>query len=171
MMIDYEKFVRMIIRQERLEQLLDLEELVRLNQRLTECAEGRFPRPQGPELLEPRAVAGLLRLVYDRVNLRSCLQQDAGRMELRLTNEQVEKLFREALQADERLKLILERMAAVIGLTYAELGDGAPLADDEALDLIRGLLLDYDEQIITRSYQRGHQEIIKKRAGERNIHA
>ena len=66
--------------------------------------------------------------------------------------------------AKQRIKLVLtpaqttalegrlyDRIAAVISRTYAELGDAAPLADDEALETIRDLLLAYDPQIIDRN--------------------
>jgi len=46
---------------------------------------------------------------------------------------------------------LYNRLATVISQTYAELGDRAPLADDEAVVLIRKLLLDFDEQIINRN--------------------
>lgn len=46
---------------------------------------------------------------------------------------------------------LYDRIATVVSQSYAELGDRAPLADDEALILIRKLLLDLDEQIINRN--------------------
>lgn len=46
---------------------------------------------------------------------------------------------------------LYNRLATVISQTYAEMGDAAPLSDDEALVLIRKLLLDFDEQIINRN--------------------
>ncbi len=46
---------------------------------------------------------------------------------------------------------LYDRLATVISHTYAEMGDRAPLADDEALILVRKLLLDFDEQIINRN--------------------
>jgi len=46
---------------------------------------------------------------------------------------------------------LYDRIATVVSHTYAELGDAAPLADDEALILVRKLLLDFDEQIINRN--------------------
>ena len=99
-------------------------------------------------------------------------------MELQVSEQQLEAFLMEVVQADERLELvetrrqvILERMAAIIGLTYAELGDGAPLTDDEALDMIRDLLLDYDNQIITRNYERGYGEIVIGKLRQRMTHA
>jgi hypothetical protein len=95
-----------------------------------------------------------------------------------MTEPQLESFLKEVVDADERLRseelkqqAILERMAAVIGLTYAELGDGTPLTDDEALDIIRDLLLDYDDQIITRNYERGYAEIINGKLRQRMTHA
>lgn len=67
-------------------------------------------------------------------------------------------------QVDQRLRLYLtpeqttllegklhDQIAAVIAHTYAELGDAAPLADDEALTLIRDLLLRHDPEVINRN--------------------
>jgi hypothetical protein len=66
--------------------------------------------------------------------------------------------------AKQRIKLVLtpppttalegrlaDRIAAVVAQTYAELGDAAGLADDEALELIRELLLGFDAEIIDRN--------------------
>lgn len=45
---------------------------------------------------------------------------------------------------------LLGRIAAVIGMSYAECGDSAKITDDEALMLIRELLLEADETVIER---------------------
>ncbi len=45
----------------------------------------------------------------------------------------------------------LEMIAAIIGETYAEAGEDAVFADDEALLMIRDLLLDVDTTIIERT--------------------
>ncbi len=44
-----------------------------------------------------------------------------------------------------------DRVAAIVGKTYAEMGDAHILADDEALNRIRDLLLEIDEEIIGRN--------------------
>jgi hypothetical protein len=44
-----------------------------------------------------------------------------------------------------------DRIAAIIGKTYAEQGDAATLADDEALMMIRDLELEIDDTIIERN--------------------
>ncbi|MCP9496257.1 MAG: hypothetical protein MSG64_17575 [Pyrinomonadaceae bacterium MAG19_C2-C3] len=44
-----------------------------------------------------------------------------------------------------------ERIAAIIGKTFAEMGDAAQLADDESLMRIRDLLLEIDETLIARN--------------------
>jgi hypothetical protein len=99
-------------------------------------------------------------------------------MQLQLSEQQRASFLKEVAQADEKLELvetrrqiILEQMAAIIGLTYAELGDGAPLTDDEALDMIRDLLLDYDDHIITRNYERGYGEVIMGKLRQRTSYA
>jgi hypothetical protein len=45
-------------------------------------------------------------------------------------------------------KELLNRIATIISHTYIEVGDGAEFADDEALLLIRDLLLTFDDTII-----------------------
>lgn len=44
-----------------------------------------------------------------------------------------------------------DRVAAIVGKTYAEQGDAAQLADDEALMMIRDLLIELDETLIPRN--------------------
>lgn len=44
-----------------------------------------------------------------------------------------------------------DRIAAIIGKTYAEQGDASVLADDEALMKIRDLLNELDETLIPRN--------------------
>jgi hypothetical protein len=44
-----------------------------------------------------------------------------------------------------------ERVAAIVGKTYAEMGDAATLADDEAVMMIRDLLLELDDTLIKRN--------------------
>ena len=50
--------------------------------------------------------------------------------------------------AEARLDSLYECIAAVIGRSYAERGDAATIKDDEALMLIRELLLREDEAMI-----------------------
>jgi hypothetical protein len=52
------------------------------------------------------------------------------------------------------LVTFFNRVATVVGKTYAERGDDAQLADDEALMLVRDLLLDLDAGIIERHRKR-----------------
>lgn len=44
-----------------------------------------------------------------------------------------------------------DRIAAIVGKTYAVMGDGAKLADDEALTRIRDLLEELDPKLIERN--------------------
>jgi hypothetical protein len=46
---------------------------------------------------------------------------------------------------------LYDQIAAVISKTYAEVGEVAELADDEAISLIRELLLDHDPAVIDRN--------------------
>lgn len=50
---------------------------------------------------------------------------------------------------------VLDRIAAIVGKTYAERGDAYKLADDEALMMIRDVLLDHDPYLInqTKAYR------------------
>lgn len=48
-------------------------------------------------------------------------------------------------------KELLNKVATIISRTYIELGDGAEFADDEALLMIRDLLLAFDDTIISRN--------------------
>lgn len=50
-----------------------------------------------------------------------------------------------------KLARLPERVAAIVGKTYAVQGDSCELADDEALGRIRDLLLELDEEIIDRN--------------------
>lgn len=58
------------------------------------------------------------------------------------------------MTADEyaiKVAKLPDRIAAIVGKTYAEQGDTAPLADDEALMQIRDLLNELDETLIPRN--------------------
>ena len=86
---------------------------------------------------------------------------------LALQRELILEVFRKLLDtrwAKDRLKVVLspeqtttlegklhDRIATIICQTYAELGDVAPLADDEALMMIREELLDHDPEILDRN--------------------
>lgn len=53
-------------------------------------------------------------------------------------------------QTDLIIKLPV-KLAKIVGKTYAVCGDGAKLADDEALTRIRDLLDEIDPEIISRN--------------------
>lgn len=74
-----------------------------------------------------------------------------------LVESEVRKRVRIVLTPEKTTALegkLYNNIAAVISQTYAELGDVAPLADDEALKIIRDLLRDFDSWIISRNSQR-----------------
>ena len=50
-----------------------------------------------------------------------------------------------------QLRKLPERVASIVGKTFAELGDAASLSDDQAVGMIRDLLLELDEQIIEQN--------------------
>ena len=57
----------------------------------------------------------------------------------------------EANEYAKRLARLPDRIAAIVGKTYAEMGDAAELADDEALMMIRDLLMELDDTLIERN--------------------
>ena len=50
-----------------------------------------------------------------------------------------------------RLAKLPDRIAAVVGKTYAEKGDAFEIADDQAVMMIRDLLIELDETLIERN--------------------
>jgi hypothetical protein len=64
--------------------------------------------------------------------------------------EELKKLLEESEEDIQRLEEFPSEIAAIVSQTYAELGDGAPLTDDEALYLIREKLLEYDGHLLTK---------------------
>lgn len=50
-----------------------------------------------------------------------------------------------------KLAKVPDRIAAIVGKTYAHQGDAAKLADDEALMMIRDLLIELDETLLPRN--------------------
>ena len=136
-------------REWRIRRALTLEELIRLNRRVDEFSEGRYPpAPQLDINLDPKALTGVLRLVM-RDALRKNEYQQYGRP------EELKKLLDESEEDIQRLEEFPSEIAAIVSQTYAELGDGAPLTDDEALYLIREKLLEYDEHLIDGQRRRG----------------
>ena len=63
---------------------------------------------------------------------------------------ELDHLAREYARDHKYLK-VCNKIAATVSRTYIELGDGAPFADDEALLMIRDLLLRLDDTIISRN--------------------
>jgi len=49
---------------------------------------------------------------------------------------------------------LIDRIAAVISKSYAERGDATQLADDEAIEMIRDILIAFDPAIIKRNKNR-----------------
>jgi hypothetical protein len=136
-------------RERRVRRLLTLEELIRLNRRVDEFGEGRYPPGTRMEMTFDAAALGqVLRLVTADL-LRQGTFRPTG------TPEELKRQQREAQDRARKLQSLITRIAAILSQTYAELGDGAPLPDDEALRLVRELLLDDDEQIIDRERARG----------------
>lgn len=136
-------------REWRIRRVLTLEELIRLNRRVDEFSEGRYPpAPQLEISLDPKALTGILRLV-----MRDALRQRDYRQYGK--PEELRKLLNESEEHIQLLEALPLEIAAIISQTYAELGDGAPLTDDEALHLIREKLLEYDEHLIDGQRRRG----------------
>ncbi len=90
----------------------------------------------------------------------------AGRPVAKVNRREVVRFFRELarrrflkgrgllMSAEEyavKASKLPDRIAAIIGKTYAEMGDAAQLADDEALMMIRDVLLELDPTLIERN--------------------
>jgi len=57
----------------------------------------------------------------------------------------------QAAEYANRLARLPDRIAAIVGKTYAEEGDAATLSDDEAIMMIRDLLAELDDTLIERN--------------------
>lgn len=97
------------------------------------------------------AMSGALQATMMRILRAGKWAELSGRMNLVLDCEEAESLIRRAVLDDHIAHRLIEQIAAVIGRTYADLGEGAMLADDQALEMIRGMLLDYQPEIIERN--------------------
>lgn len=136
-------------RERRIRRVLTLEELIRLNQRVDEFSEDRYPPvPQLDISLDPTALTGILRLV-----MRDALRERDNRQYRR--PEELRSLLDESKEDVRQLEAFPGEIAAIVSQTYGELGDGAPLTDDGALYLIREKLLEYDEHLINGQRRRG----------------
>ncbi len=110
--------------------------------------------PDNPTLstlrLDADAMRGALQATMMRILRADKWAELSGKLNIVLDCEQAEALIRRALQ-DRNLDRLIERIAVVIGQTYADLGESAIGADDQALAMIRDLLLDYEPEIIERN--------------------
>lgn len=72
---------------------------------------------------------------------------------LMMVTTEIERKGVNELPEEEAIKVLRlpERVAAIVGKTFAEMGDGAELADDEALGMVRDLLIDIDPNLIERN--------------------
>jgi hypothetical protein len=149
-------------RERRIQRALTLEELIRLSRRVDEFSEGRYPpAPQLEISLDPTALTGILRLV-----MRDARRQSDNRQYGR--PEELRRLLDESEEDVRRLEEFPAEIAAIVSQTYVELGDGAPLTDDEALHLIREKLLEYDEHLIDGQRRRGVALVRSWRRKEKN---
>src|SRR5215813_7336354 len=96
------------------------------------------------------AMCGALQAMMMRILRAGKWAELSGKLNIVLDCEEAEIFIRRAL-LDRTLFRLIERIAVVIGQTYADLGEGAMLADDQALAMIRDLLLDYQPEIIERN--------------------
>jgi hypothetical protein len=135
-------------RERRIRRVLTLEQLLQMNQRVEEQqAQGFAPPPYGVQIDE-RANGELLRLLWGNLLLRPLRQHRQA------VKEQDEWLETTQALAQTQQRL-LGRIAAVLSQTWVELGEGALLADDEGLGLIRDVLLDYEADLIERHREPG----------------
>ncbi|PYS89011.1 MAG: hypothetical protein DMF64_19085 [Acidobacteria bacterium] len=85
---------------------------------------------------------------------RRRLRRAAFEFLLRLARRRFLKKGEKGMAAEEyamKVAKLPDRVAAIIGKTYAEQGDAATLADDEALMMVRDLLLEIDDTLIDRN--------------------
>jgi hypothetical protein len=142
----------------RLQRLLSLESLLQLNQRVEELHTGRFPAGNEMDFaLAPEALPQILRLLLEaqlrrRADRRGVSAKALG-MQLRTLQSEL-----------RRRHLLLAKLAGVLSQTYGELGEGAPLADDEALALLHELFSLDDEQWFDRERARGTASVRAWRA-------
>lgn len=93
----------------------------------------------------PEAPCSFTRLAsptFDALRLRELLQH--------LLLRRDEAVVFDCDRVEAWLAKLLSQIAVVVGMTYAECGDSARLTDDEALMLIRELLLEVDADMIER---------------------
>jgi hypothetical protein len=137
-------------RQRKFNRVLGLEGLIELNDRIDDERQGIFTAGYRRQVgLDVDAYGGIFRLLL--VNAIDRRDYSKGRVPLRY------RRLIEASDIDSELYRLIAHIAAVISQTYADLGDGAPIADDDALSLIREALLDYDETMIDRQRSQGMQ--------------
>lgn len=110
--------------------------------------------PEDPTLptlrFDSDAMCGALQATMMRILRAGKWAELSGKLNVVLDCEEAESLIRRAL-FDRSLDRLIGRIAVVIGQTYADLGEGAMLTDDQALARIRDLLLDYEPEIIERN--------------------
>jgi hypothetical protein len=81
----------------------------------------------------------------------------ANRLYLALARKRIHKgegrtnCMPRAEEGARKLAVLPDRVAAVVGKTYAVMGDEAQMADDQALMMIRDLLEDLDPTVIERN--------------------
>jgi hypothetical protein len=137
-------------RQRKLNRVLGLEGLIELNARIEDERQGVFTSEHRRQVrLDADAYGGIFRLLL--MNAIDRRDYSRGRVPLRY------RRLIEASDIDSELYRLMVHIAAVVSQTYADLGDGAPIADDDALSLIREALLGYDETLINRQRGQGAQ--------------
>jgi len=152
-------------RERRVQRILTLEELLRLNKRIDEFSEGRYPSGSQLEVsLDSTALTSILRLIMEEALRQRDYRQGGEPKEIR-------RLLRESQEKLSYLQMLPAEIAAIISQSYVELGDGASLSDDEALQFIREMLLGYDERLIDRQRKRGVALVHAWRRKEKgNVH-
>jgi hypothetical protein len=137
-------------RQRKFNRVLGLEGLIELNARIDDDRQEVFTAGHRRQIgLDADAYGGIFRLLL--MNAIDRRDYSKGRVPLRYR-----RLLEES-DIDSELYRLIAHIAAVISQTYADLGDGAPIADDDALSLIREALLGYDETLIDRQRSQGMQ--------------
>jgi hypothetical protein len=93
----------------------------------------------------------------DSPALETCWDLILEVLKIMLVSDHSRPIIEIALSPEKPTELegrLYDRIATVISKTWLEMGEAAQLSDDRALEIIRELLLDFDEFIILRNKDR-----------------
>lgn len=101
--------------------------------------------------VEQRAMEREAKKAAEKQRLETMLREVAENQLAQLLQKRGKEVAIIAKEYAERVVGLPDKIAAIIGKTYPVMGDGAALADDEAIMRIRDELLELDAEIIERN--------------------